>query len=77
MLLKAVGDNGQIWNASGTQDILDHLLDGMFVLLLGIRPLWKEFINAQIDRMSGDASDHYSYPRLQKGPESTPQEISV
>ena len=65
-VLKAAGENGEIWNAHGTSDILERLFDETISLLSESRPHWEEFVRKQVERMDGDASEYYSYPGLQK-----------
>ena len=65
-VLKAASENGQIWNAHGTPDILERLFDETVSLLSESRPHWEEFVSGQIDRADGDFSDRYRYPGLQK-----------
>ena len=65
-VLKAAGENGEIWNAHGTSDILERLFDETISHLSESRPHWEEFVRKQVERMDGDASEYYSYPGLQK-----------
>lgn len=68
-VLKAAGENGEIWNARGTSDILERLFDERISLLSESRPHWEEFVRKQVERverMDGDATDHYSYPGIQR-----------
>ena len=63
-VLEAANENGQIYAAHGTPDILEKLFDETTWLLSYTRPHWKAFISKQID--GGDPSNHYSYPGLQE-----------
>ena len=65
-VLKAAGENGEIWNARGTSDILERLFDETISLLSESRPYWEEFVREQINHMGGDTSDHYRYPGIQE-----------
>ena len=64
--LEAVSGNGQIWNAAGTPNILEHLLNNTRPLLAQCRKYWEEFIVCQIERAGGDINDHYACPELQR-----------
>ena len=64
-VLKAASENGQIWNAHGTPEILERLFDETTSFLSESRPHWEKFVRGQIELMDGDASEYYSYPGLQ------------
>ena len=44
--LVAAADNGQIWDASGTPEILEQLFDHTQLLLHASRPHWEAFLGA-------------------------------
>lgn len=66
VLLEAVQENGQIWCAGGTPDILDAVFDSTRHLLPETRPYWQAFVDVRIDHNNGDTEDYYSYPGLQQ-----------
>lgn len=65
-LLAAVSCNGQIWNASGTAEVLEALFDSTRHLRPGSDMYWNTFVQKQVERMDGDVSIHYAYPGLQQ-----------
>ncbi|MDE0280429.1 MAG: hypothetical protein OXN16_05015 [Gammaproteobacteria bacterium] len=65
-LLDTVRENGQIWNASGTPDLLEQVFDMTSQLLPETRSHWEEFVEDRIRSMDGDRSKYYSYPGLQE-----------
>lgn len=65
-LLKAAGENGQIWCASGMPTILEKLFDNTRNLLPESLPYWQEFIDHQIKRYDGNKEEYYTYPELQR-----------
>lgn len=65
-VLKAAAENGQIWNASGTPDVLEQVFELTKPILGQTREYWQAFVDGQIARMEGDASEYYSYPGLQQ-----------
>ena len=65
-VLKAAAENGQIWNASGTPDVLEQVFEMTKPILGQTREYWQAFVDGQIVRMEGDASEYYSYPGLQQ-----------
>lgn len=65
-LLKAAGENDQIWYAGGTSDILEKVFDETKPLLSKTRKHWQGFIDKQIERSDDDATKHFAYPGLQQ-----------
>jgi hypothetical protein len=55
-VLAAAGDNGQIWDAAGTPDILEQLFDRTRPLLPASRPHWEAFLG----ELSGRQQQRYS-----------------
>ncbi len=66
VLLNAAQNNGQIWYAGGTAEILESVFDNTQHILPKARPYWQAFVDYCIDMHNGDAENHYSYPGLQK-----------
>ena len=64
-ILNAASENGQIWNASGTPEILKQLFNQTRHLLQESRPHWQKFVDHQI-ATQGDGTERYAYPSLQK-----------
>lgn len=65
-ILDAVYLNDQIWCAGGTPEVLEHVFDITKTMLPGTRKHWQSFVDKQITRMHGDATDYYAYPGLQQ-----------
>ncbi|AUH64071.1 hypothetical protein CX676_07790 [Paracoccus zhejiangensis] len=65
-LLGAVRENDQIWYAGGTPDVLEQVFDLTKTILGLTREYWQAFVDGQIARMEGDASEYYAYPGLQQ-----------
>jgi len=65
-VLAAAADNGQIWDAAGTPDILEQLFDRTTRLLPASRPHWQGFLTA----MGGSQQQGYSglQERLDQNP---------
>ncbi|MEJ1381262.1 MAG: hypothetical protein RPT95_09905 [Candidatus Sedimenticola sp. (ex Thyasira tokunagai)] len=66
VLLEAVQENGQIWCAGGTPEILEAVFDSTRHLLPETRPYWQTFVDVRIAHNGGDTDDHYSYPGIQQ-----------
>ena len=65
-VLKAASANGQIWFAAGMPAILETLFDRTTSLLFTSRPHWQAFVDGQIEKNNGNASEIFSYPGLQE-----------
>ncbi|MER2515254.1 MAG: hypothetical protein ABTR92_02395 [Candidatus Accumulibacter phosphatis] len=65
-LLETVQDNGRIWDAGGTPDILNTVFDITRHLLPQSRQYWQTFVDGRIAHNRGNTEDHYSYPGLQQ-----------
>ncbi|WP_210879913.1 hypothetical protein [Roseovarius autotrophicus] len=65
-ILAAVADNGQIWDAAGTPEILEQAFELTKPILGQTRDYWQAFVDRQIARVGGDRSAHYAYPGLQQ-----------
>lgn len=63
-MLHAVVENSQIYEAAGTPDILDHVLDLSTPVLREARPHWQVFVEEMTKRNHGDVTSYYSYPGL-------------
>lgn len=63
-MLEAVRGNGQIYDASGTPDILDEVFESSRSVLGETKPDWQSFVNEMTKNCGGDATAHYSYPQL-------------
>lgn len=66
VLLEAVRENGQIWDASGTPSVLESVFDGTRKLLPETRLTWQEFVDKSIAANGGNPDAYYSYPGLQQ-----------
>lgn len=66
VLLEAVRENGQIWDAGGTPRVLESVFDGTRKLLPETRLTWQEFVDKSIAANGGNPDAYYSYPGLQQ-----------
>ena len=57
-------DNRQIWEASGTKDVLIRLFDGAIQHFEQTKIAWKEFVERTL--RSYEENDYYGYPELQE-----------
>lgn len=63
-IINGVQNNRQIWEASGTKDILNALFDKSVAHFETTKSAWKEF--AENTLKYHEASDYYSYPELRQ-----------
>lgn len=66
VLLEAVRENGQIWDAAGTPRVLESVFDGTRKLLPETRLTWQEFVDKSIAANGNNPDAYYSYPGLQQ-----------
>lgn len=62
-VLEAVCANSQIWNASGTPDVLEKLFDLTAAARSDALPSWQEAVRFFVSRAT-TLADHYAYPKL-------------
>lgn len=63
-LLNTVRENNQIYEASGTPDILEQVLELTKSVLNEAGPDWQVFVDEMTDKNHGDKTSYYSYPGL-------------
>lgn len=63
-MLDAVKENSQIYEAGGTPDVLEHVLELSKSVLSDTKPQWQTFVDEMTDKNHGDATSYYSYPGL-------------
>jgi arylsulfatase A-like enzyme len=64
-MLDAVKGNSQIYEASGTPDLLEQMFDSSKSVIGGARAHWQDFVDEMTKKNHGDATSFYSYPGLQ------------
>lgn len=63
-LLAKVAENGQIWCAGGTPEILESAFDQSMPLLADTRDDWSAFVEEMTRHGHGDATGYYAYPGI-------------
>lgn len=63
-MLDAVKENSQIYEAGGTPDVLEHVLELSKSILSDVKPQWQIFVDEMTNKNHGDATSYYSYPGL-------------
>lgn len=63
-LLEAVKENGQIYQAAETPDILSQVFEHSRRVVAETRQYWQAFVDEMTRMNGGDATRHYSYPDL-------------
>ena len=63
-MLDAVKENSQIYEAGGTPDVLEHVLELSKSTLSDARSQWQTFVDEMTNKNHGDVTSYYSYPGL-------------
>ena len=63
-MLDAVKENSQIYEAGGTPDVLEHVLELSKSVFSDAKPHWQTFVDEMTNKNHGDATSYYSYPGL-------------
>lgn len=63
-MLEAVKGNSQIYDASGTPDILEQVFESSRSAMGEAKLHWQSFVDEMTKKYGGDATAHYSYPGL-------------
>ena len=63
-MLDVVQENSQIYEAGGTPDVLEHVLELSKSVLSDTKSYWLTFVDKMTKKNHGDATSYYSYPGL-------------
>jgi len=63
-MLDAVKENSQIYEAGGTPDVLEHVLELSKSVLSDTKFEWQTFVDEMTNKNHGDVTSYYSYPGL-------------
>ncbi|PQQ39457.1 hypothetical protein [Photorhabdus laumondii] len=64
IMLDAVKNNDQIYDAAETSNILEQVFDLNLMNIGDTKSYWREFIDAMTHKNGGNKTIHYSYPNL-------------
>jgi hypothetical protein len=65
-MLEVIKGNSQIYEASGTPDLLEQVFDSSKTVIGDAKPHWQDFVDVMTMKNHGDATSYYSYPALRK-----------
>ena len=63
-MLDAVKENSDIYEAAGTPDVLERVLELSKSSISDAKPHWQCFVEEMTKKNHGDATRYYSYPGL-------------